>query len=468
MPYIDYFLSTDVEITKDRLTSDTSASLLVPDTSSITTTLDLGKDNRTWNKKQLNALKLILCNIVSYPHHDNGIFLYSRKKRQIPLRFNPSNIKYSSLFFVIDKLIESGILEGEKAKPRTKDNNPKKLSEFKVTTQVLNLAHSLGINSKTISTDAKFHVRLRDEHTKENLEFKYDDYSKHTEKLMYEYCHYLNQQNILLSTEDYNLDTGEGITDYGLRGLPIHLYRNYSNYYSNEDNRATMDSLFISTDNPNFCFGGRSGGLWQGAKKGDRPFILINGNKTDTADFPCSHLNLCYRQETNNWYQTETYQELKEDNRSMHDAYMLFPELHRDIGKQLTQMMFNIKGRSSVSRVFNEWLKKEAPDELVDAYKQSGYSNIQVMDMIEKKHHKIKDYFYKGKLAGQIIQWQEANLMHHLAMQFIEENDFTVLTVYDELIVEEQHQPMVKDFMFSSGSCELCDSLSLMNQIKNL
>ena len=58
--------------------------------------------------------------------------------------------------------------------------------------------------------------------------------------------------------------------------------------------------------------------------------------------------------------------------------------------------------------------------------------------------------------------------MHHLAMQFINEYDFTVLTVYDELIVEEQHQPMVKDFMFSSGSCDLCDSLDLMSQIKNL
>ena len=44
-------------------------------------TLDLGKDNRTWNKDQLKALTLILCNLVSKHNEDDGIWIYSRDKR---------------------------------------------------------------------------------------------------------------------------------------------------------------------------------------------------------------------------------------------------------------------------------------------------------------------------------------------------------------------------------------------------
>ena len=142
MPYIDYFLTSDTELTKDKL----SESEL---TRSLTTKLDLGSDNRTWNQEHLKALKLILCNILTYLHEDKGVFLYSRKKKQIAHRFNPNDIKYSSLFFVIDKLVEAEILEGEIAPPRTKGKNPKKLSEFTVTQQVVDLAISLGTVSYT-------------------------------------------------------------------------------------------------------------------------------------------------------------------------------------------------------------------------------------------------------------------------------------------------------------------------------
>ena len=65
MPYIDYYLSTKIKLTKDSFTATEL-------TSSLTSNLDLGKDNRTWNKKQLDALTLILCNLVKHHHIDNG------------------------------------------------------------------------------------------------------------------------------------------------------------------------------------------------------------------------------------------------------------------------------------------------------------------------------------------------------------------------------------------------------------
>jgi hypothetical protein len=56
MPHLDYYLTTDVELTKDRL-RQAEQPLLTPD-------LVLGQDNRTWNAKRLQALKLVLCNLV--------------------------------------------------------------------------------------------------------------------------------------------------------------------------------------------------------------------------------------------------------------------------------------------------------------------------------------------------------------------------------------------------------------------
>ena len=458
MPFVDYYLTSDVEITKDKL----SESEL---TKSLFQEVDLGSDNRTWNRKQLKALKLLLCNVVTYPKEDNGVFLYSRKKRQTPTQFNPLDIGYRSLFFVIDKLIDGRVISGFNAPPRTKGTNPKRLSELHVTQQVLDLAYSLGINKTTVRTIANFHVRLRDTKSNENLEFQYDEYTRHVEMVMSEYCHYLNQHNILLSTDDYE---EKGFTDLGARGGKIHLYRNYRNYADGDKYKDDIDKLFFVEGNPNFLLGGRSGGYWQGSKGDDREYILIDGQKVGKADFPCSHVNLCYRHETNNWYQTETIDELKEDGREMEDAYMVSSKIHRDLTKKMVQLMLNIKGRRAVSKAFNDWLKNEAKPNLVKAYEKAGYSNAEIMDLIEKEHRPIVEYFYKGALAGQIIQWEEANLMHQMAYQFQKSYDFPCLTVYDELIVPEEHLAMVKDFMFSSGGHEVYSQVSLMNQIKNL
>ena len=492
MPYIDYYLTSDTALTKAQLTESEL-------TRSLTSKLDLGKDNRTWNKEHLKALKLLLCNAITYLNQDDNIFLYSRKKRTVPKRFNPSEVGYAPLFFVIDKLIEANLLYGAVAPPRTKGSNPKQLSEFTITQHFIDLAISLGLTNKTTKTIAKHHVRLRD--TKQRtleLEFKDTEYTNHIENLMSRYCNYLNAHNIILSTENYDLDTGEGIIDLGLRGQPIHLYRNYRNYKDDEFTRKVVDSLFIEMEDSNFNFGGRSGSYWQGSKEQhteDRDFILIDGKKTKSADFPCSHLNLCYQEETNEWYQTQTYKELKEEGREHEDAYIV-ANVHRDIAKHLVLLMFNIKGRRAVSQVFNAWIQRKntkwipirpkpksllapnrkevldeeniASKELSAIWKKSGLKAIDVMHLIEQKHPTIKDYFYKGKIAGQIIQWHEANLMHHLADYFQQSYNIVTLTVYDELIVPEDEHGMVKDFMFSTTHCEVCEKHKLMSQIKNL
>ena len=143
MPEIDYHLTTLVEITKEDISSGTPRAL--------SRNLDLGKDNRTWNKKQLKALTLILCNLVRSWREDGGVFLYARDKRTIDKKFNPNQIGYSSLYFVIDKLIAAGLVTGGIAPQRTLGvKAPKLLSWFEVTPRVLKFAYELGINNKTV------------------------------------------------------------------------------------------------------------------------------------------------------------------------------------------------------------------------------------------------------------------------------------------------------------------------------
>ena len=466
MPSIDYFLTTSVELTKEDISSGNARSL--------SKHLDLGKDKRTWNKKQLQALTLILCNLVSSWREDDGEFLYPRDKKTVANKFNPLGIGYSSLYFVIDKLIEAKLLTGTIAPQRKLgEKAPKLLSNFIVTPRVLKFAYELGITDKTIHVLKSPHVRLRN-FQKHLVSYKPNAYTKYIETQMHNYCEYLNQQSIMLKTNDRD---GEGIIEYGskLGGKHIHLHRNYKTWTDVEELIPHINKLNIKIPNYNFNLGGRSGGYWHSIKKDDRPTILINGNKTKAADFPCSHINICYKFETNNWYQQETYKELKEDNREQEDAYIISSAVHRDLSKYMVQLMFNVKGRSQVSRKFNDWIdrrnknsKDNASKEQQQFHRRHNFTNMQLMEMIENKHAKIKDYFYKGKLAGQIIQWEEANLVFNIANQFINEHDVTTLTVHDELIVEEKHYQMAKEFMYTSGYSEVCTKYSLMNRIKHM
>ena len=471
MPHLDYYITTDVELNKDKL-KQAELPLLIPD-------LVLGQDNRTWNTKRLEALRLVLCNLVKWGHKDEGFFLYSRNKKTIPRMFNPFQVGYSSLYWVIDLLTQAKLITSDVAPPRTKGKKaPKLLSEFHATSQAIKFAKSLGITKDTIKEYERGYVRLREHDSQQILPHDWNTYARHTELEMVNYCSYLNEHSILESTEDYE---SKGIKEWGLHGEEIHLYRNYRNHAANPDLKGDLEKLWIEED-INFSLGGRSGGYWHNSKPEDREFILIDGKKTTRADYPASHVNILYRHETNNWYQTETYKELKNEGRELEDAYCI-PVVDRVIGKKMLTIMLNCKGTSATSRVFNNWLYKRneneddnATDEDVELYQEALKAigakknfNMWLIGQLLDKHYRIESYLMKGKVAGQIIQWVEANRMHHLANYFQQQYNFPALTVYDEFIVPEEHYPMVKEFMFTtSTACEVCDHYSYLNQIKNL
>ena len=133
--------------------------------------------------------------------------------------------------------------------------------------------------------------------------------------------------------------------------------------------------------------------------------------------------------------------------------------------KTLKQLMgFHTSFKNELEVFINAIQTRKSP---ITNYKEAiGVQTV--MEMIENKHAKIKDYFYKGVIAGQIIQWEEANLVINCAEEFCRVHNITTLTVHDEFIVEEKHQPMIKDFMYSSGYSPICSKYSLMDRIKHM
>ena len=111
MPTIDYFLSTDIVLTKEDISTGLAREL--------TPTLELGNDKRTWNKDQLKALTLILCNLVTKHNQDEGIWIYSRGDRK-STRLNSSHGYISYAVFCLKKK------KNTNKKKKNKNNKKKK------------------------------------------------------------------------------------------------------------------------------------------------------------------------------------------------------------------------------------------------------------------------------------------------------------------------------------------------------
>ena len=455
MPNIDYYLTSSAEITKKDLKYKSKTPLLTPD-------IDLGA--RKFNKSQLNALKLLLCNCVKHGHRDDGVFFYSRDKNfKIPLKYNPSRVSNNSLITVIESLTKARLLESFKAPPRMKGVPKQNLtSSFTSTPQIIFFADSLGITKDTVGDiSARYSVRLRTLKPNDDLlEYKPTEYTAHIEMITQNYTHALNQLDIMVGELwDEAAETHRRLRHYGekLGGERIHLYRNYRQWSKHKDYKKIEDKLFL-LDNPDFLFGGRSGGYWQGTKKEDRPTLHINGNKTVYIDIPCCHLNLIYKHETKDWLQTKTHEELTELGSNSEDAYYL-EGLERDTVKQTVLLMLNMKGSGAVTRALNQWLANKG------LFTEITPKDIQ--KMITMKHHKIADYFYKGVLGGQVFQWLEANYVNHLAYTFTKDYEIPTLTVYDAFIVEREHEDIIKDFMYSTAVPDLYEKVSLMPFVKS-
>ena len=286
------------------------------------------------------------------------------------------------------------------------------------TQKLIKKCKKLGITKDTIKElKNPVHVRVRQTGKKKNyIPYKDTPYSREIERIMSEYCNYLNKQEIKI---------GDIVID------DIHLYRTYQN-------RKEMP----------FQFGGRSGGYWHSYSSEDRKRITINGKKTSSIDMHCSQLNILYKHATGKFFDKDF------------DAYRIpgIDERFRPVLKKILLIMLNANYLGIGQAVSNAMVKEEKKGnitlvELYKEFKESVSSIRSVVDKIIERHEPVNHLFCLGKDMGQHYAWLETNLVFQIAHQLYC-HDIPCLTVHDEFIVPTEDEGILEQIMYSTGMDE--------------
>ena len=153
--------------------------------------------NQTKGKR---ALKILLCNIAKYRKAE---MLYSRRhETALPEKLNPFGISNKTIYGVIDKLEEKGLVKnivGDSYKDAPKLDHLPYMSNFKANDELLDLINSLGLLEKELKEQEQSYIWHRKEG--KHVPYEEDAYSLRIEKIMSEISDYLNQQTITCEGE---------------------------------------------------------------------------------------------------------------------------------------------------------------------------------------------------------------------------------------------------------------------------
>lgn len=414
MPNFNYYLDADLDIEKHNLVA---LSKEISNTLAADNTHRCDPLTNKWTLTQLKVLKFVLCNLVKYP---NIGVLYERKHQAtLSKRYNPNQIGIKVLNAVIDKLDEAGFIQhtpGDNKWKHTKENSPALMSEMASTEQLLELADQLGITTDVIYKKDSSHIKLRSLLSDGGrfIDFKDTEYTRHIDKIMSEYCNFLNQQIIV------NELTGEEYSG-------VLLNRSYRD-------RDGKQSLI---------YGGRSGGHWM---SGDRE-ITINGEATVEFDYNASILNNLHKHLYGSYLNTD----------SEVDLYAI-ENVHRDVTKALiTRCMLNAKSRTQSTMRFNSLLEKDA--DLNQKREQTSLSTKAIVDAIQNKFSNLKHLFYQGPDQAEHYSWIDQNHLFFIAHQ-ASLNGICALTVHDSFIVKESDKDTMEMLMYSTAMPEIYKKMS--------
>ena len=360
-----------------------------------------------WTKRQLNALSVVLANLITYKKF--WVRYESRNQANVIPRYNPLNIGHKVMLGVIEKLCEARLIEvitGVGKYQQTEDN-PARQSEMSLTARGLYRCLKLGITPDNITQIAdEYYCILRKEgKSTKGIDYIDDDYSHHTEQVMRTYHDYLHQQSIKCN----------GITfDYPKL---IRAYRA----------RGNTNKLL---------YGGRSSGYWMQVKKAERKNITINGKKTVSCDYASSSLNILYLIETGQMLGKGV------------DGYAV-DGMPREIVISMVNRMINNKRRTDCTNAFNYHIEKTATKDERMFMKLTPLTPKEIQNKILEHHSSIAKHFYKGADYGQRIAWVEANVVFEVASQ-LAMMDVPVLTIHDEFICKKEDEDLVWQSMYST------------------
>ena len=420
MPNFNYYLDADIEIERHSLAALSKA---ISDTLAEDNSYRCDPLTSKWTLTQLKVLKFVLCNLVQHP---NIGVLYERKHQAtLSKRYNPNQIGIKVLNAVIDKLDEAGFIRhtpGDNTWKHTKENSPALLSEMASTEQLLELADQLGVTNEAIYKKDSSHIKLRSPLSDGGkfIDFKDTEYTRHIDKIMAEYCSFLNQQTLI------NELTGEQYSGALL-----------NRSYRDRDGRQSL------------IYGGRSGGHWM---SGDRE-ITINGEATVEFDYNASILNNLHKHLYGSYLNAD----------SEVDLYAI-EDVHRDVTKALiTRCMLNAKSRTQSTMRFNSLLEKNA--DLRQKREQSSLSTKAIVDAIQNKFSNLQHLFYQGPDQAEHYSWIDQNHLFEIAHQACL-YDIPALTVHDSFIVRESDKDRMEMLMYSTCMPDVYSKMSLIRRME--
>ena len=360
-----------------------------------------------WTKRQLNALSVVLANLITYKKF--WIRYESRNKANVIPRYNPLNIGHKVMLGAIEKLSEARLIEvitGIGKYQQTEDN-PARQSEMSLTARGLHKCLKLGIKPDNITRIAdEYYCILRKEgKSTKGIDYVDDDYSRHTEQVMRTYHDYLHQQTI--KCMGVTFDYPKLIRAYRARGNTNKL-----------------------------LYGGRSSGYWMQVKKADRKNITINGKRTVRCDYPSSSINILYLIETGKMLGKGV------------DGYKV-DGIPREIIKSMVNRMINNSRRTDCTNAFKSYIEKTATKDERVFMKLTPLTPKEIQNRILEHHPTIAKHFYKGADYGQRIAWVEANVVFEVASQ-LAMMDVPVLTIHDEFICKKADEDLVWQSMYST------------------
>ncbi len=186
--------------------------------------------------------------------------------------------------------------------------------------------------------------------------------------------------------------------------------------------RLNAESLYRVFNRGSFKYNGRAyGALHQRMPKQMRPFVLINGRKTVELDYSAYHIMMLYHKEGIN------YQE---------DPYVACggPEL-RDVFKAVGLIAINAKTiQSAYGGIRDELRNRNIP--------MPKFTNPlkTLVEMFRKPHWRIEKYLFSD--AGVWLQNLDSHIMNAILMKLMKKG-ILGLSVYDSVIVEEQHRDIL-------------------------
>lgn len=178
----------------------------------------------------------------------------------------------------------------------------------------------------------------------------------------------------------------------------------------------------------------------------------INGNPTVALDFSSFEASVMYT--------------LVGEVMEMNDPYYVGidgydPQLERHILKRCFMVMMNSSSRLQAMATMRHWLESEDFN-IETLYKkrlipEKRLSAKVFINAMEKKHSKVKDYFYSGKNEDFNIQNITAEINDFIVGYLFGQCGIMVGQVHDCFIVEQQHKDILMQTMFHGYEIVLGD-----------